>query len=121
LNHRIFHLLLDEVVSDVNMLGPRMLALLQHKAMALLLLQCRGSTTPLENFWDSKNDDNKSYQEKQLGIMILEEFVKYLEMVHLDQLKLRKVNRLNQQVLKQRLQELEKQHYVERKESRVKA
>nr|GFC88973.1 hypothetical protein [Tanacetum cinerariifolium] len=35
-------------------------------------------------------------------IVILEEFVKYLKMVHLDQWKLRKVYWLDQQVLEQR-------------------
>nr|GEU98761.1 reverse transcriptase domain-containing protein [Tanacetum cinerariifolium] len=39
-----------------------LLTLLQHKAMALLLSQYRGSTVPLENSWKSRNDESKSYQ-----------------------------------------------------------
>ncbi|GJU35621.1 hypothetical protein Tco_1183975 [Tanacetum coccineum] len=50
------------------------------------------------------------HRKEKLGIVILEGFTKYLEIVHLDQWKLKKVYRLNQQVLEQQLQELEKQH-----------
>nr|GEY13570.1 retrovirus-related Pol polyprotein from transposon TNT 1-94 [Tanacetum cinerariifolium] len=46
----------------------------------------------------------QQHREKQLGIAMLEGFVKYLEMVHPDQLELKKVNRLNQQELEQQLQ-----------------
>nr|GEX95466.1 hypothetical protein [Tanacetum cinerariifolium] len=52
------------------------------------------------------NEVNSRAKEKQLRIVILEEFVKYLEMVHLDQLELKKVNWLNHQIFKVKLDEL---------------
>nr|GEY42783.1 hypothetical protein [Tanacetum cinerariifolium] len=46
-------------------------------------------------------------------MVILVEFVKYLVMVHLDQLTLGKVYQLKQHGPEQQLQELDKQHMVE--------
>ncbi|GKA10021.1 hypothetical protein Tco_0689454 [Tanacetum coccineum] len=51
----------------------------------------------------------KFKEEGTTRIVIIEGVLKYLEMVHLDQWKLKKVYQLDQQVLEQQLLELEKQ------------